>query len=213
MKTGEDFMNIPGVRTVFAVVALFVMTAITAPHTRLAATLQGIVPEEQEPTRMRVPDAVYVGTPYDVVSMMLQMSGVKKSDLVYDLGCGDARMLVLAAQKYGAKGVGYELDPELVVRSRQNASKNNVQDLVKIIQADIFTLELSDVDVMPLYLLPEMLARLIPQIEKMKPGSRIVCHEYSLPDIYKPDQQITIVSNEDNAARRLLLYTLPLKRN
>jgi hypothetical protein len=121
-------------------------------------------------------------------------------------------MLVLAAQKYGALGVGYELDPELVIRSRQNASKNNVQDLVKIIQADIFTLDLSNVDVMPLYLLPEMLARLIPQFEKMKPGSRIVCHEYSLPDMYKPDNRITIVSNEDNAERRLLLYTLPLKR-
>jgi hypothetical protein len=84
--------------------------------------------------------------------------------------------------------------------------------MVKIIQADIFTLDLSNVDAMPLYLLPEMLARLVPQIEKMKPGSRIVCHEYSLPDIYKPDKKITIVSNEDNAERRLLLYTLPLKR-
>ena len=201
-----------GLRTFFAAVALFLLTVLMTPHTRFAAALQGIAPEDQEPTQMRVPDAVYVGTPYDVVSMMLQMADVKKNDLVYDLGCGDARMLVLAAQKYGARGVGYELDPDLVVRSRQNASKNNVQDLVKIIQADIFTLDLSDVDVMPLYLLPEMLARLIPQIEKMKPGARIVCHEYSLPDRYKPDQTITVVSNEDNAERRLLLYTLPLKR-
>jgi len=133
--------------------------------------------------------------------------------MVYDLGCGDARMLVLAAQKYGARGIGYDIDPERVIESRQNVLKNNVQDLVKIIQADIFTLDLEKADVMPLYLLPEMLAKLIPQIEKMKPGSRIVCHEYGFPDIYKPDSKLTIISNEDNAEHHLMLYTLPLKRN
>jgi len=161
---------------------------------------------------MRGPDAVYVGTPYDIISTMLQMAEVKQNDMVYDLGCGDARMLVLAALKYGARGIGYEIDPELVIRSRQNVSKNNVQDLVRIIQADIFTLDLSDVDVMPMYLHPDMIYRLIPQIEKMKPGSRLVLHEYGLPDIYIPDKKITVTSSEDNAERRLMLYTLPLKR-
>jgi len=121
-------------------------------------------------------------------------------------------MLVLAAQKYGVQGIGYELDPELVIRSRQNVSRNNVQDLVKIIQADIFTLDLSNVDVMPLYLHPDMLIKLMPQVEKMKPGARIVLHAYGLPDIYKPDKIITVISNEDNAERLLMLYTLPLKR-
>ena len=202
----------PKFRTVFAA-ALFVLTVLTTPHAWFAAAVQSVAPEEQEPTRMRVPDAVYVGTPYDVISMMLQMAEVKKDDLVYDLGCGDARMLVLAAQKYGARGVGYEIDPELVIRSRQNVSKNNVQDMVKIIQADIFTLDLGSVDVMPLYLHPDMLVKLMPQVEKMKPGSRIVCHEYGLPDTYRPDKKITVTSNEDNAERRLMLYTLPLKRN
>jgi SAM-dependent methyltransferase len=202
----------PKSRTLLVTAALFMLAALMMPHARFAVNAQSVAPEEQDPKEMRTPDAVYVGTPYDVVSMMLQMAKVKQTDLVYDLGCGDARMLVLAAQKYGARGVGYELDPGLVIESRNNASKNNVQDLVKIIQADIFTLDLSDVDVMPLYLLPEMLARLIPQIEKMKPGSRIVCHEYSLPERYKPDEILTIISNEDEAERRLLLYTLPLKR-
>ena len=181
-------------------------------HGARVAAAQGGVPEEQEPRQMRVPDAVYVGTPYDIVSAMLQMAEIKKNDLVYDLGCGDARMLVLAAQKYGVQGVGYELDPELVIRSRQNVSRNNVQDLVKIIQADIFTLDLSNVDVMPLYLHPDMLIKLMPQVEKMKPGARIVLHAYGLPDMYKPDKIITVISNEDNAERLLMLYTLPLKR-
>ena len=195
-----------------AALMLIVSAALLTLHTRFSGAAQLVAPEEQEPIQMRGPDAVYVGTPYDVVSAMLQMADVKKTDLVYDLGCGDARMLVLAAQKYGAQGVGYEIDPELVIRSRQNVAKNKVQDLVKIIQADIFTLDLSDVDVMPLYLHPDMLVTLVPQLEKMKPGSRIVCHQYSLPDAFKPDKTITIVSSEDNAERRLLLYTLPLKR-
>ena len=187
------------------------LTAMIMSHNaRFASAAQVVAPEEQDPIQMRVPDAVYVGTPYDIISMMLQMAEVKTSDLVYDLGCGDARMLVLAAQKYGAHGVGYEIDPELVIRSRQNVSKNNVQDLVKIIQADIFTLDLGNVDVMPLYLNPDMLVRLMPQVKKMKPGSRLVLHEYGLPAPYKPDKTITVVSNEDNAERRLMLYTIPL---
>ena len=199
-------------RCVQTMAALFLLTVMITPHnSRLASAAQGVAPEEQEPVQMRGPDAVFVGTPYDVVSMMLQMANIKKSDMVYDLGCGDARMLVLAAQKYGANGIGYEIDPELVIRARQLVAKNNVQELVKVIQADIFTLDLGNVDVMPLYLHPDMLVRLMPQVEKMKPGSRIVCHEYGLPGI-KPDQTITIFSNEDNAERRLMLYTLPLKR-
>jgi ribosomal protein L11 methylase PrmA len=160
---------------------------------------------------MRGPDVVYVGTPYDLVSMMLQMAHVKKSDRVYDLGCGDGRMLVLAAQKYGAHGVGYEIDPERVQAARENASKNKVEKLVEIIQGDIFTVDLSKVDVLPLYLLPDMNKKLIAQIDKMKPGSRIVCHEYGLEGIV-PDETRTVISNEDNASHILMLYTTPLKR-
>jgi len=204
----------PKFRIINTAALLFLLMTMIAPNNaRFVSAAQNSAPEEeQEPVQMRGPDAVFVGTPYDVVSMMLQMAGVKNNDMVYDLGCGDARMLVLAAQKYGARGIGYEIDPELVIRARQLVAKNDVQDLVKVIQADIFTLDLGNVDVMPLYLHPDMLVRLMPQVEKMKPGSRIVCHEYGLPGI-KPDQTITIFSNEDNAERRLMLYTLPLKRD
>jgi len=198
-------------RTVLAAAALFVMTALMTPHARFAAA-QGAAPEEQEPKAMRGPDVVFVGTPYDLISTMLQMAGVKKTDTIYDLGCGDGRILVLAAQKYGVQGVGYDIDPQRVTESRQNVSKNKMQDLVKIIQADIFTLDLEKADVMPLYLHPDMMRKLVPQVEKMKPGSRIVCHEYGFPEIYKPDQRITVISNEDNAEHHLMLYTLPLKR-
>jgi ribosomal protein L11 methylase PrmA len=178
----------------------------------LAFILSARAPLTGDDTKwMRTPDVVYVGTPYDVVSKMLQMAQVKKGDLVYDLGCGDARMLILAAQKYGTKGRGYDIDPERVKASRENVARNNVGKLVKILQADIFTLDLSKADVIPIYLLPEMNRKLLPQLEKLKPGARIVCHAYDLEGIV-PDETVTVTSLEDNASHTLTLYTAPLKR-
>jgi ribosomal protein L11 methylase PrmA len=160
---------------------------------------------------MRTPDVVYVGTAYDLISKMLQMAQPKKSDLVYDLGCGDARILVMAARKYGSSGVGYDIDPIRIQDSKENIARNHVEKLVTIIQDDIFTVDLSKADVIPLYLLPDMNRRLLPQLDKMKPGSRIVCHNYDLDEIVS-DKTITVISNEDNASHTLTLYTTPLKR-
>jgi ribosomal protein L11 methylase PrmA len=169
----------------------------------------GLGKDQEKPKNMRPPDVVYVGTPYDLVSKMLQMAKVKKDDVVYDLGCGDARMLILAAQKYGCRGVGYDIDPERVQASIDNVERNHVEKLVKIIQADIFTIDLSKADVIPIYLLPDMNKRLLPQLAKLKPGSRIVCHDYGLDGIVA-DKTIHIISNEDNADHTLSLYTTPL---
>ncbi len=167
--------------------------------------------DEGDTKSMRTPDVVYVGTPYDVASRMLKMAKIKKTDLVYDLGCGDGRLLVLAAQKYGCRGVGYDIDPVRVRESRENVARNKVEALVKIIQADIFTLDLRKADVIPLYLLPEMNRRLLPQLDALKPGSRIVCHNYDLEDIIA-DEVVTMISNEDNSSHTLSLYITPLKR-
>lgn len=167
--------------------------------------------EQEEPKWIQTPDVVYVGTPYDIVSEMLHMAQVKKDDIVVDLGCGDARMLVLAAQKYGTHGIGYEIDPVMVNESRKNAEKNNVADLVRVIQADIFTVDISKADVLPIYLLPEMNLQLVPQFETLKPGSRIVFHNYELQG-FVPDKTVEIISNEDNSLHTLYLHTTPLKR-
>jgi ribosomal protein L11 methylase PrmA len=161
--------------------------------------------------QLRGPDAVYVGTPYDVVSKMLQMANIKKDDLVYDLGCGDGRMLVLAAQKYGCRAVGIDIDKIRVEESIANAERNHVDNLVKIIQEDIFVVDFKDADVIPLYLLPEMNRKLLPKLETLKKGSRIVTHNYGLDGIVA-DKTITMISNEDNARHTLTLYTTPLKR-
>ena len=164
-----------------------------------------------EPTYMRTPDVVYVGTPYDLVSAMLQLAQVKKDDLVVDLGCGDARMVVLAAQKYGSRGIGYDIDPDMVRASRNNIEKGKVGNLVQIIQADIYTVDISKADVLPLYLLPEMNLKLLPQFDTLKPGSRIVMHNYDIEGII-PDKTVEVISNEDNSSHTLYLYTTPLKR-
>jgi len=142
---------------------------------------------------------------------MLEMAQVKKEDLVVDLGCGDARILILAAQKYGSHGIGYDIDPDMVRASRKNVKENNVENLVKIIQADIFTVDISEADVIPGYLLPEMNLKLLPQLETLKPGSRLVFHNYDIEGII-PDETVEMISNEDNASHTLFLYTTPLKK-
>jgi SAM-dependent methyltransferase len=178
----------------------------------LAAVLSSSAgPKEKKIQWMRNPDVVYVGTPYDLVSKMLKMARAKKGDLVYDLGCGDGRMVILAAQKYGCRAVGYDIDPERVRESMENVAKNHVEKLVKIVQADIFALDLSKADVIPMYLLPEMNRKLLPQLAKLKRGSRVVCHDYDLDGVVA-DETLTVISNEDNARHTLWLYTTPLKR-
>jgi ribosomal protein L11 methylase PrmA len=174
-------------------------------------SLNAIPKEQKQKKPLRGPDVVYVGTAYDLVSKMLQMAQVKKSDLVYDLGCGDGRMVVLAAQKYGCHGVGFDIDPVRVEESIANVERHHVEKLVKIVEADIFEVDVSKADVIPMYLLPDMNRRLLPQLEKLKNGSRIVTHDYDLDGIIA-DKSITVISNEDNASHTLSLYTTPLKR-
>jgi uncharacterized protein (TIGR03000 family) len=128
----------------------------------------------------REPDVVYWPTPQPIVDKMLEMAKVTKDDVIYDLGCGDARILVTAAKKYGAKGFGYDIDPARIRDSLENVKKNHVENLVTIKRADIFTLDLKDANVVTLYLLPELNVRLMPQLAKLKPGSRIVSHDFDM---------------------------------
>ena len=168
-------------------------------------------PALEQTNGLHKPDVVYVGTPYDVISILLQMAHVQKDDVLYDLGCGDGRILVLAAQKYGCRGVGYEIDPERVHASIENVIRNHVEKLVKIVQADIFNLDLSEATVIHLYLLPELNKKLLPQLDKMKPGTRVICHNYNLQGIIA-DRTVTYLSYEDSSTHILTLYTIPLVR-
>lgn len=157
------------------------------------------------------PDVIYVPTPQDVVDKMLELVDVKKGDLVYDLGCGDGRIVVTAAKKSGCHAVGYDIDPERLRESRENVKKNGVEALVRIEEKDIFKVDLSKANVVTLYLLPELNVRLIPQLEKLKPGSRIVSHDFRMKGV-KPDKVVKLRSKEDNAGHKIFLWTAPIKK-
>lgn len=128
----------------------------------------------------------YVPTPQEVVDRMLAIAQVKKGDVVYDLGSGDGRIVITAAKKYGVKAVGFEIDPERVKESNENIKKAGVGHLVEIRQQDIRTVDLSRATVLTMYLLPEVNLMIRPNIWKqMKPGSRVVSHDFDMGD-WKP---------------------------
>ena len=162
-------------------------------------------------TPAKTPDCVYVGTPHDVVMKMLEMAEINKSDLVCDPGCGDGRMVINAARKYGCHGIGYEIDPKLIAQGRNLAKKRKVDDLVKIEDQDIFKVDYSPANVIVMYLLPGMITRLLPQFEKLQPGARIVAHDYPIKGAAAA-KAVTMVSNEDNVEHTLYLYRLPLEK-
>jgi SAM-dependent methyltransferase len=163
---------------------------------------------QEKPTRR--PDVIFVPTPQEVVDKMLELAEVKKDDLVYDLGCGDGIIVVTAAKKYGCKAVGFDIDPQRIKESNERVKKEGVEKLVQIKQEDIFTLDLSPASVVTLYLLRSLNAKLIPQLEKMKPGSRIVSHDFDMPGV-KPKKHI-MVELKDGRKKPVYLWVTPLER-
>ena len=165
----------------------------------------------QEAPAKRVPDVRYEPSTPEIVTAMLKLANVKRGDVVYDLGCGDGRIVVTAAKKYGCKAVGYDVDPQRIKESNENVQKNGVADLVRIEEKDIFTLDLSKANVITLYLLPRLNVKLIPQLEKLKPGSRIVSHDFRMKGV-KPDKTVTLTSDEDQAEHKIFLWTAPIQK-
>jgi hypothetical protein len=171
-------------------------------------------PDNRSPAKIgesRKPDVLYVRTPQEVVDKMLKVAKVTKDDLVYDLGCGDGRFVVTAAKKYGCKAVGYDISPRRVRESRENVKKNGLEQLVRIEQKDIFTLDLSKADVITLFLLPSLNVKLIPQLDKLKPGSRVVSYNFGMRGVV-PDQTIKFTSKEDGSRHIIYLWTTPLNK-
>ncbi len=156
--------------------------------------------------------SVFVPTPQDIVVKMLQLADVKKSDVVYDLGSGDGRIVITAAKDYGCKAIGYEIDVQLVELSRKKAKQANVEKLVTIEQADLFKVDLKQADVITCFLLPEQLEALLPKLTKLEPGTRIVSHQFEISGI-KPDKVVSVDSDEDGEEHKLYAWTAPLKLN
>jgi hypothetical protein len=135
---------------------------------------------QSTPPRLDVP---YVPTPNEVVALMLETAKVGKDDIVYDLGSGDGRIVVTAAKERGARGVGYDIDPQRIAEANANAQKAGVTDRVRFVQGDLFQADLSEATVVTLYLLPDINLKLRPKLlAELKPGTRVVSHNYDMGD-------------------------------
>jgi hypothetical protein len=151
-----------------------------------AATTPTTQPQE------RAADVPYVPTPQPVVDAMLQVAKVGKNDVLYDLGSGDGRIVNTAAQKFGTRGVGIDINPERIQEANENAKKAGVTDRVKFVQQDLFTTDFSEATVVTLYLLPEVNVKLRPKLlSQLKPGTRIVSHAFDMGD-WKPEQTLNV---------------------
>jgi Methyltransferase domain len=187
--------------TGFSVVSLGITGCTTQQQDLESGTQQPAVIVQQTdtptPTTSAVPqerpaDVPYVPTPQSVVDAMLKVAKVGKNDVLYDLGSGDGRIVVTAAQKFGTQGVGIDIDPQRIAEANQNAQKAGVSDRVKFVQQDLFNTDLSKATVVTLYLLPDINLKLRPKLFKeLKPGTRIVSHAFDMGD-WKPQQTLNV---------------------
>jgi SAM-dependent methyltransferase len=139
-------------------------------------------------TQKREPDVIFEPTPQDIVEEMLKMAEVTENDVVYDLGCGDGRFIITAANKYGARGVGVDINPVRVKESTENAIKAGVADRLRIFEGDLFETDIREATVVTLYLLTDLNLKLRPKLlRELRPGSRVVSYSFSMGD-WKPDK-------------------------
>lgn len=177
------------------------LAGCTPQQNNLEAQAQTNAPTLTSQTEAQVPvtqpqerpgDVPYVPTPQPVVDAMLQVARVGKNDVLYDLGSGDGRIVNTAAQKYGTKGVGIDIDPERIQEANANAQKAGVSDRVKFVQQDLFKTDFSNATVVTLYLLPDINLRLRPiLLRQLKPGTRIVSHAFDMGD-WKPEKTLQV---------------------
>ena len=140
--------------------------------------------------------APYVPTPPAVVTAMLTLAGVKKNDIVYDLGCGDGRIVIAAARNFGAHGIGIDINPERIREARRRARKARVSDRVQFITQDVFEANIAPATVVFLYLLPDLNLELRPKLlRELRPGTRVISHAFTMGD-WKPDRQIDVQGNK-----------------
>jgi len=160
----------------------------------LLVACQSAAASEPEPTKpKRKLDVWYVATPQEVVDRMLYEAKVKATDVVYDLGCGDGRMVISAAKQFGTRGVGVDLDPARIKEARANAKAQGVEQLVTFRVGDMFETDLREATVVMLYLLPELNRRLKPKLfAELRPGARVVSHDFDMGKEWPPDRSVNL---------------------
>jgi SAM-dependent methyltransferase len=153
-------------------------------------------------------DVPFVPTPQPVVDEMLRLAAPKEGEMLYDLGCGDGRIVVTAAKKYKVKGIGVDIDPQRIKESNENAKKEGVTDRVKFLEKNLFEMDFSDADILCMYLLTSVNAKLKPKIlEDMKPGARVVSHAFDMGD-WKPDKTVQVASSNN---RTVYFWLIPAR--
>jgi len=169
----------------------------------------------QKVVRSRTPDVPYIPTTETAVKAMLELADVKRSDIVYDLGCGDGRIVIAAAKRYGARGVGIDIDPVLVREAKRNARQAGVEKLVEFREQDLFQANFREATVVTLFLLPTINKRLLPQLEALKPGTRIVSNTFEIGE-WKPVREIVVEDDPNDdyyfGSHRLFLWIVPERK-
>ena len=182
-----------------SLLALIWLLALAAP--------QAALPQWDYDERSLAP---FVPTPQEVVEKMLQVAGVKKDEMVYDLGCGDGRIIITAAQKFGARSTGVELDPELFKKTQERIRELKLQDRVKIINGNLLDVDLSPANVVTLYLLTDSNTKVKPNLEKyLKAGSRVVSHDFQVLG-WVPAKVEKFM--RDSRTHTIYLYEMPPKK-
>lgn len=164
--------------------------------------------------KRREPDVPYVPTTPEAVEAMLKLADVKKTDVLYDLGCGDGRIVIAAAKTFGARGVGIDIDPQRIKEAKENAKRAGVEDLVRFELGDLLEAKFSEATVVTLFLLPRINLKLKPRLlEQLKPGTRVVSNTFDMGE-WKAEKEST-VDNEDfdtGLSRKFFLWTIPASK-
>lgn len=180
----------------------------------VAGLLWASLAQAQSSKPRRQPDVPYVPTTEAAVAEMLKLAEVKKTDVVYDLGCGDGRIVIAAAKTYGARGVGIDINPERIAEARENAKKAGVEHLVRFEENDLFEADIKEATVVTLFLLPNINLKLRPKLlQELKPGTRVVSNTFDMGD-WKPLKQVSVGNpgDEDSyLSHTLYLWIIPEK--
>ncbi len=165
--------------------------------------------------KTRTPDVPYVPTTEVAVREMLKLAKVQKTDVVYDLGCGDGRIVIEAAKVYGTRGVGIDIDPQRVKEARANATAAGVEHLVRFEEKDLFEADFREASVVTLFLLPQINLKLKPKLlQDLKPGTRVVSNTFDMGE-WKAEKEANLEESADEytgLSQRFFLWTIPAKK-
>jgi tRNA G37 N-methylase Trm5 len=188
-------------RTTAVLLGAAVLAGVSSPSPARAEERQALAAPVQTERR---PDVIFVPTRELVIEAMLKAANVTPNDVVYDLGCGDGR-IVVAAAKLGARAVGIDIDPQRIKEANENAAKNGVTGKVQFRQEDLFEADIREATVVTLYLLPSLNVKLRPRLmEQLRPGTRIVSHDFDMGD-WAPEQTLSV------DGKTVYLWTIPKK--